>query len=127
MRLPVWTLLPLLAACNTPGQEFRGIDPVRVSIAQSTFDVRVDGTYAQAIRLNREWAPRFEAVAPRGAAAIQKVSGCRVTRLWGDQAVMLARLDCGAGAPPLPPGPAYYCELDHIHGAYADLICLPRP
>ncbi len=126
MRLLCWILLPFLAACNTPGHEFRGVDPVRVSIGQSTFDVRVDGTYAQAIRLNPEWAPRFEAVAPRGAVAMQKVSGCKVVRLWGDQAVMLARLDCGEGVPPLPPGRAYECELDHIHGGYADLICLPR-
>lgn len=126
MRLLCWIFLPLLAACNTPGHEFRGVDPVRVRIAQSTFDVRVDGTYAQAIRLNPEWAPRFEAVAPRGAVAMQKVSGCKVARLWGDQAVMLARLDCGAGVPPLPPTLAYDCELDHIHGGYGELICLPR-
>lgn len=126
MRLCVLLFLALLAACNTPGYEFRGIDPVRVSIDKSTFDVRINGTYAQAIRLNPEWAPRFEAVAPRGAMAMQKVSGCKVARLWGDQAVMLARLDCGAGVPPLLPGRAYECELEHIHGGYGDLICLPR-
>lgn len=126
MRLLFWLFLPFLAACNTPGYEFRGINPVRVSIGKSTFDVRVDGTSAQAIRINPEWAPRFEAVAPRGAMAMQKVSGCKVARLRGDPAVMLARLDCGAGVPPLLPGRAYECELEPIHSGYADLICLPR-
>ena len=126
MRGFVVILMAALAGCNTPGPEFRGTDPVRMQVGRSVFDVRVDGTRAQAIRVNSEWAPRLEAVAPRGAAAIAQVSGCRVARIWGDQAVMLAEIDCGEGAASLPRGHAYDCELDHIHGGYAELICTPR-
>ncbi|MHA7850460.1 hypothetical protein [Roseovarius sp.] len=115
-----------LAACNTPGPAFRGIDPVRVTVAQSTFDVRVDGLRAQAIRLNMEWAPRRDAVAPRAVAAIEQVSGCSVSRLDGDQAVTVARLDCGGGAPPAVPDPTSLdCDVVFVGGTEADLICDP--
>ena len=126
IRPPAWLGILALAACNMPGPDFRGIDPVRVTIGKSTFDVRVDGPRAQAIRLNMEWAPRRDAVAPRAAAAIERVSGCRVTRLDGDQAVILARLDCGRGAPPAMPDPASLdCDVVFVGGSEADLICDP--
>ncbi len=126
MRGLVAIFMAALAGCNTPGPEFRGTDSVRVQVGRSLFDVRVDGTRAQAIRINPEWTPRLEAVAPRGAAAIAQVSGCRVARIWGDQAVMVAEIDCGEGTASLHGGHAYDCELDHIHGGYAELICTPR-
>ena len=115
-----------LAACDTPGPGFRGIDPVRISVGKSTFDVRVDGTRAQAIRLNMEWAPRPAAVAPRAVAAIEQVSGCRVVRLDGDQAVILAKLKCGTGTAPRPPGPrSFDCEVEPLGGGLVDLTCRP--
>ncbi len=114
------------AGCNTPGPAFRGIDPVRISVGKSTFDVRVDGTRAQAIRLNPEWAPRREAVAPRAVAAIEKVSGCTAARLDGDQVVIVARLDCGDGPPPAPRAVNYTCRIDPYGGGYADLVCEPE-
>lgn len=127
MRVSVLILCVMLAACNTPGPGFRGIAPVRVTVGQSRFDVRVDGRRAQAIRVNPEWTLRFASVAPRGAAAIAEVSGCRVKRIRGDQAVMLADLDCGPDAALLPAGHAYDCVPDHLHVRTADLICTPRP
>jgi len=115
-----------LAACDTPGPGFRGVDPVRISVGKSTFDVRVDGTRAQAIRVNMEWAPRPAAVAPRAVAAIEQVSGCRVARLDGDQAVILAKLECGKGTAPRPPGPrAFDCEVAPLGGGLVDLTCRP--
>jgi hypothetical protein len=115
-----------LAACNTPGPDFRGIAPVRVIIGQSTFDVRVDGHRAQAIRLNMEWAPRRDAVAPRAVAAIEQVSGCRVSRLDGDQVVIVARLDCGGqGHRAVPDRAIFECDLQPFEGTEADLICDP--
>ncbi len=125
VALPILLVL-ILAACDTPGPGFRGIDPVRISVGKSTFDVRVNGTRAQAIRLNMEWAPRPAAVAPRAVAAIEQVSGCRVTRLDGDQAVILAKLDCGTGTRPRAPGPrALDCEVEPLGGGLVDLICRP--
>lgn len=126
MRFQAAVLCMILAGCNTPGPGFRGIEPVRVSIGQSRFDVRVDGTRAQAIRVNPEWAPRFSSVASRGAAAMAKASGCRVARIRGDQAVMQADLDCGQGVPPAQGEEVYDCEVDHIHARSAELICTPR-
>ena len=114
-----------MGACNTPGPAFRGVDPVRVTVGKSTFDVRVDGTRAQAIRLNPEWAPRREAVQPRAVAAIEQVSGCTAARLDGDQVVIVARLDCGDGLPPAPRATDFACRVDPYGGGYADLICEP--
>lgn len=115
-----------LAACNAPGPAFQGIDPHRIAVGGAVFDVRVDGRDAQAIRRNAEWAPRLAAVAPRGILAIEHVSGCRVARIAGDQAVMIAQLDCGTGAPPPPPPHLFDCALEDFHDGYGELTCVPR-
>ena len=110
--------LLVIAACNTPSPGFRGVAPVRMTVGKSTFDVRVDGNQAEAIRLNREWAPRLEAVAPRAVAAIEKVSGCEVKKLGGDQALITARLACGRDPQPMEviPGPIEYdCDIDDVY------------
>ncbi|WP_232796512.1 hypothetical protein [Roseovarius salinarum] len=129
MRLaPLFAVVFALAGCNTPSPEFRGAEPVRLTLGQSTFDVRVAGDRAQAIRRNVEWAPRLQAVAPRAIAAIEAVSGCAVSHLDGDAAVTEARLDCGEGRRlPLPPRPAgYTCEVETAFDGHVELYCLPR-
>jgi hypothetical protein len=70
MRWIMLALMAFVAACSHPSPAFYGVAPVRVSVGQSTFDVRIAGQHAQAIRLSREWAPRTITVAPRAAAAI---------------------------------------------------------
>ena len=118
--------LVVLAACDTPSPAFRGVEPVRIKVGQSMFDIRVKDSRAEAIRLNMEWAPRPEAVAPRAVAAIEAVSRCRVARLDGDQALMTARLDCGAGPPPAPVFPeSLDCDYHDLGEAYGELICRP--
>lgn len=57
--------LAALGACNTPPLGYAGIDPERVSIGKSTFDVRLKDGQAQAIRINSEFAPNLNYVAPR--------------------------------------------------------------
>lgn len=91
-----------LAGCNTPSPDFRGAPVTRVAVDGSVFDVRVAGSRAEAIRVNPQWAPRRSSVAPQAIAAMERASSCRVVRdsLAGDQAMMIAALDCGAGAPP---------------------------
>lgn len=121
-RLLVFVCLVLVAACNTPGPQFRGVTPVRVEVAQSAFDVRIAGPWAQAIRLSPEWAPRSAAVAPRAVTAIEQASACRVARLGGDQAVLLAHLDCGAGPPPRPP-PVLRCDVEDLGYGESELFC----
>ena len=84
------------AGCNTPSMGFRGIEPVTLTVEGSTFDVRVNGTRAEAIRTNAQYAPRMGPMGDRASVAIEKVSGCIVKRFGGDQAVIFAELDCGS-------------------------------
>ncbi|WP_324751515.1 hypothetical protein [Roseovarius sp. Pro17] len=122
-RLFAATALLFVVACNTPGPAFRGVEPVRITVQGDTFDVRVDGLQAEAMRLNTRWAPRLDAVAPQGTAAIEQVSGCRVRKLDGDAALMTARLDCGQRLAPLPRGNTYDCDVYEIVGGLAELTC----
>ena len=118
-------VLVLVTACSGPGARFQDVPSVRVEVGQSVFDVRMAGPWAQAIRLNPEWAPRPAAVLPRAVPAIERASGCRIARLGGDQAVILAQLDCGAVPPPRPP-PVYICAVEDLGKGESDLFCRPR-
>ena len=82
------------SGCNTPGPYFRGIEPVRITVEGSVFDVRVRGETAEAIRINPEYAPRFGVIRDRARVAAMTVSGCRVKEVLGDQALAIIRLDC---------------------------------
>ncbi|SEK44536.1 hypothetical protein [Roseovarius nanhaiticus] len=115
-----------LMACDTPGPAFRGVEPVRIGLRGDVFDVRVDGVQAQAMRLNARWAPNLDSVAPNGVLAIEEVSGCRVRKLYGDAALMTARLDCGQKLEPLPRGFAYDCDVYKIFDGLAELDCRPN-
>ena len=127
MRCMGLVLLALLAACSHPSPVFHGVSPVRVSVGESVFDVRLAGRHAQAIRLSREWAPRTITVAPRAAAAISAASGCAVPRLWGDQAMLEAALVCGpdAGARRGVPR-AHDCRVVPTRRRWTKVACQPR-
>ena len=85
-----------LAGCNTPPLQFAGIEPTRIEVGQSMFDVRVKNGRAHALRVNRELATSLAAVAPRARAAIEQASGCRVAdgSLMGDAVFVTADLLC---------------------------------
>jgi hypothetical protein len=70
-----------------------------VTVDGSTFDIRVNGRLAEAIRTNAEYAPRFGPVQMRAQKAMELVSGCRVKEVRGDQAQATGLLDCGKGGP----------------------------
>jgi len=128
MRCTFLFALGLLAACDTPSPDFRGAPAHRVSMGGSDFVIRIKGLQAEAIRTNMQWAPRMAATAPQGMAAIEMVSGCRVDKLTGDQAMMQARLDCGDGPPPGPIFPQEWeCEAYEIDTGYGALDCRPYP
>lgn len=115
-----------LAGCDTPPPEYRGIAGQRITVGQSTFDVRQDGTRALALRINSEWAPRPEAVMPRALVAIEKSTGCRVTRMDGDQVLIEARLDCGGGARERTPTTLEYdCDYRPQYAGRVELVCTP--
>ena len=124
-HLGVLICLGALAACDTPGREYAGIAPQRVRVAQSVFDVRVDGDTAQAIRVNTEWAPRPQAVMPRALIAIEKASGCQVKRMDGDQVIIEAKLDCAGPQPAAPQTLEYDCSYRVIYRGRAEVVCQP--
>lgn len=92
-------LLLALAACNTPGPYFEGRPATRVQVGEMVFDVRVRGALAEAMRINPQWAPRLDGVAVPAARAMAHVSGCRVSQVRGDAALILGVLDCSEGGP----------------------------
>ncbi len=83
-----------LAACNTAGPHFRGLPATQVTVDGSTFDVRVRGELAEAMRVNMQYAPRFGPIRDRAGRAMAMVSGCRVKDVRGDQALATGLLDC---------------------------------
>lgn len=122
-----------LGGCNAPSPHFAGAQPTRIAVDGSVFDVRVRGALAESIRVNDQYAPRLGPIGPRAALAMERVSGCRVTRVLGDQAQQLGQLDCGTGtpSPPLRPTPRYDCmEIPSGVGRgdgyeYLDYDCSP--
>ena len=100
MRVVLLSLscLLLLSGCGMPDPHFRHSPRVRVLIGPDTFDVRRRGRLAEAVRRNPRYAPRLGPVGPRAAQAMALVTGCRVTEIRGDAAMILGILDCGGEA-----------------------------
>ncbi len=95
--------LLILGSCNAPGPDFSGLPATRVTVETSIFDIRVRDRMAQAIRVNAQYAPRLGPIGTRAAYAMQIVTGCTVTKLTGDAAVLLGRLHCAEDAPEAAP------------------------
>ena len=106
MRVPVpFIVCLLLTACDAPTRGFGGAEVSRHAVEGSSFTVHVKGDQAEAVRTNRQYAPRIGPLAGRAAVAMQQASGGRVTRIAGDAAVLVGALSCSAA-----PRPA--CEVD---------------
>jgi len=97
MRYLVVSLLLLLAACTGRQGYFSGAQVTRVSLGGSVFEVRLRGNLAEAIRINPEYALRLGPLRALAEEAMAVVSGCEVTTVLGDQAVMIGVLDCPDG------------------------------
>ena len=83
----------VLATCNTAGPHFRGLPATTVTVDGSTFDIRVNGELAEALRTNIEYAPRFGPIRKRAGQAMELVSGCKVKEVSGDAALATGILD----------------------------------
>lgn len=97
--LILFLAVTFLCSCNTAGPHFRGLPATTVTIDGSTFDVRVNGKLAEAIRTNMQYAPRFGPIKARAAKAMEMVSGCEVKEVRGDQAQATGILKCGKEEP----------------------------
>ena len=128
MRLSTAFLaITFLAACNTAGPHFRGLPATTITVEGSTFDVRVNGKLAEAIRTNAEYAPRFGPIQARAGKAMEIVSGCAVKEVRGDQAQATGILDCGKGGPAidrLKPQGEYDCYTSdsYVSAATNELV-----
>ncbi|WP_254694162.1 hypothetical protein [Sulfitobacter sp. SK012] len=132
MRLLFPLLLMMLGACNTAGPHFRGLPANTVVVDGSTFDVRVRGELAEAIRTNGQYAPRFGPIRESAGRAMAQVSGCKVKSVRGDQAQATGILDCGTGGPRVPNYtgdvecvPVRGTALRGIGEVFADIDCSP--
>ncbi|MGR3614913.1 MAG: hypothetical protein ACU0BB_02590 [Paracoccaceae bacterium] len=83
-----------LAACNGPSPHFANAPVTRIAVEGSTFDVRVQGNLAEAIRVNPEYAPRFGPIRKRAGVAMAQASGCEVVDVLGDQSISTGVLAC---------------------------------
>jgi len=132
MRVCVVLSFALLASCATETRHFRGVDPVRVTVDGSSFDIRLRGNLGEAVRVNPQYAPRLGPLRARAGFAMEQVSGCTVTGVLGDQAVMTGILECGDQS--MAPVKAHYgCQdvrqwlkQDREH-AYPSYGCTPNP
>ncbi len=134
MKAVLLCLLLFCVACTAPSPHFRGVPATRITVAGSVFDVRVREDLAEAVRVNAQYAPRFGPIRARAAFAMERVSGCRVTEMRGDQALALGVLACD-GRPaswqrPVPPV-SYDCMQVSswmnrtLDVTYADFQCDP--
>jgi hypothetical protein len=94
MRPVMIAVCLMLMGCAAPSSHFQGIDPVRVTVEGSTFDLRQRGTLVEAVRVNPQYAPRLGPLRHRARRAMAFASGCDVKWVMGDQAVLLGRLNC---------------------------------
>ena len=86
---------------------------------------------AEALRVNPEYAPRLGPIQTRAAQAMALVSGCIVTEVRGDQALLTGLLDCdGSGRKrmPFPDGSGAFDCVRVVGGSqppYEDFECDP--
>lgn len=108
MTRPGLLILSLLVgACDAPTPGFRGAVVSRHVVDGAAFTVHHKGGQAEAVRTNRQYAPRIGPLAGQAAVAVQQATGCRVTQLAGDAAVLVARLSCGGA-------PVAACQVDAV-------------
>lgn len=116
MRLCLLLCVVFLASCNTGGLGFAHLPATTVREGGSTFDIRVNGQIAEAIRTNFETLPRYDAVAARSKRAVERATGCKVAWVIGDPSVQRMGLAChGRAAPPAPRG-GRSCDFMPISG-----------
>ena len=96
MRLCILILVTLLAACDSPSPQFFGAPKAEVAVGGMRFSVHRRADAVEVYRLGFLFRPSESAVLANAERAIEIATGCRAVGLTGDQALIKARLDCGA-------------------------------
>ena len=96
MRFSIFIVLFGLMACSSPGKQFSGAEPVRVTVEESIFDIYTVGNDVKVVRLSIEALPKRAVIGARAIVAIEQATGCNFVAgsLTGDQALMQARITC---------------------------------
>ncbi|MEE2946604.1 MAG: hypothetical protein VX444_15665 [Pseudomonadota bacterium] len=85
----------ILAACDSPSPEYRHAQVSRQVIGEHSFSIYFTQYKAQAIRTNFAKRPDIRAIARQAEQAIERATGCPVSEIYGDVAVLDGVLDCG--------------------------------
>lgn len=83
-----------LLGCASPSPEFMDGASSRHQIGENQFSVHVKADRVQAIRTNFAKRPDIRLVARQAELAIEAATGCPATHIYGDVALMEARIDC---------------------------------
>lgn len=87
-------LAVLLAGCDSPSPAVARWQRATVATGGMVFGVHWSVDRAEAYRTSRHLRPRLSAVQANAAVAIEQASGCRVSAIGGDHAIVTARLAC---------------------------------
>lgn len=98
MRFFILIVLSVVMACSSPGKQFSGAAPVRVTVEGSMFDIYTVGNDVKAVRLSIEALPKRSVIGARAIVAIEQATGCKYVAgsLTGDQALLQAKITCAA-------------------------------
>lgn len=100
MRKALILSLCVLAGCDSPGLQMRGVPARKAQVGPSSFSVYQLGTDVEAVRTNPEFGAEARGIMARGYAAIELATGCTIVpgTFDGDPALMRAKVFCPSGA-----------------------------
>ena len=84
----------LLAACDSPTPGVMRWMKATEAVGGMTFGVHWTAESAEAYRTSRHFRPHLSEVRANARVAIERASGCKVTSVDGDQAIVTASLAC---------------------------------
>lgn len=91
---PLLLCVLLLAACDSPTPKVARWQKATVTEGGMTFGLHWTATEAEAYRTSKHLRPRLSLVRANAARALTRATGCTVTAVSGDQAIVTAQLDC---------------------------------
>lgn len=96
--ISTFSVLALLAACDSPSPILRGATATIIDIDQSRFRVfhKPGQSYVEAHRISPEVRPSRVMTFEKAYRAIEQATGCKIREgtLTGDQAIITADVDC---------------------------------
>ena len=92
--LTIAMIATIFAGCDSPSPEYRDAQVSRQVIGEHSFTVYFTQSKAQAIRTNFAKRPDIRVIARQAEQAIERATGCPVSEIYGDVALLDGVLDC---------------------------------